>query len=554
MLALLLLATTALTARCREPDCPLWFSENTGTGVCYCGNRLGGLIRCHQETGTVEIMLCYSMTYSDITNTTIVGYCLYTCMRENLKCGIFNKLPQSNEEINEEMCSPLNRTGQLCGSCMEGCGTPIYSYTTRCVTCLKEDFVRNLFKYLAVAYLPLTAFYIFVIIFKVSVTSGLMVGYILSSQLATMPTLVRVMTLDANHPLAMWFTLWNLDTFRLITPPFCLHPKATILHVLGLDYLTGVYPLFLIFVTHLAVKLHTRYPIVEKMWRPAYRVFTSIRREWDIQGTLIQAFATFIVLSYVKILNVSFDLLTPVYLLNIEGKKLPQTYLFLNGDIQFFGSEHLPYGILAIVMLTAFNLAPMFLLLLHPCPCFQRRLNKCRLNVDFLHQFLDTFQSCYHHQYRWFAGIYLLVRLIFLVTLSSVKYTTAYSLFGFYFLSLTLTVTLLEPYKENLHNKIDSTCFLIAATGFFIAGIYNYLGPAEPQISARPIFIATMIPLLVLPALYGPIILLVKASPRKSFTLVKRCWRYICSKIKRDDKEDSDEAFIQQLEQERRIT
>ena len=53
------------------------------------------------------------------------------------------------------------------------------------------------------------------------------------------------------------------------------------LHVLSLDYLVGVYPLFLIFLTYIAVMLHDRYPIVVKMWRPAYRVFMCIRREWD---------------------------------------------------------------------------------------------------------------------------------------------------------------------------------------------------------------------------------------------------------------------------------
>lgn len=257
-------------------------------------------------------MICYGMTYNQYTNETVVGYCLYTCDRRILRCGIYNKLPQHTYQINAEMCSKLNRTGQLCGSCMEGNGHPVYSYTTKCVPCFEDDFLKSLFKYLAVAFLPLTAFYLLVVIFKISVTSGLMVGYILISQIATMPTVLRVMTFqDANHFVVLWFTLWNLDAFRLIVPPFCLHPKVTILHILGLDYIIGVYPLFLIFLTYIAVKLHARYPIVEKMWRPAYRVFISIKREWDIRGTLLQAFSTFIVLSYVKILNVSVDTCVP---------------------------------------------------------------------------------------------------------------------------------------------------------------------------------------------------------------------------------------------------
>ena len=90
-----------------------------------------------------------------------------------------------------------------------------------------------------------------------------------------------------------------------------------------------------------------------------------IRQEWDIRGSLVQAFATFLVLSYVKILYVSIDLLTPVYLKTVDGGTLNQTYLFHAGDL--VGSEHLPFGILAVFMLTVFNILPMVLLFLYPC-------------------------------------------------------------------------------------------------------------------------------------------------------------------------------------------
>lgn len=241
------------------------------------------------------------------------------------------------------------------------------------------------------------------------------------------------------------------------------------------------------------------------------------------------------------------SLLTPVFLRNIEGHTLKQSYLYLNGEISFFGSEHLPYGILAIVMLMIFNFVPMVFLLLSPCQCFQRCLNKCRLNITFLHPLIDTFQGCYRHQYRYFAGIYLMVRFLFLITLVLVNYTTAYSLFGFYFLILAITVILLMPYKEN---KIDSTFFLVGASVSFISGLYYYLRPAEPQIQVRPLFIIFISPLIVFPTLYGPIILIAKVLPRKTFTLVKSCWQYVHSKIKGDEKADDDDAFLQQLEQE----
>lgn len=551
MLVFVLVTVSAMVAAQSEGSCPLWFRQNSTTGNCYCGDDLGGVIHCNRERETVYLHFCYGMTYNKHTNETVVGQCLYTCESGLVKCGSYNRLPRYSDRINDKMCSPLNRTGQLCGKCSQGYGLPVYSYTVKCVDCSDVNFPRSLFRYLAVAYLPLTAFYIVVVTFKISVTSGRMVAYILICQILTMPTLLQAMTLDdSNHLVLSWVTLWNLDAFRLIMPPFCLHHQMTILHVLALDYVIGVYPLFLILLTYIAVKLYDRYSMMEKLWRPAYRVFTGIRREWDIRGTLIQAFATFFVLSYVKILNVSIDLLTPVYLRNIHGDTIKQTYLYLNGEVLLFGSEHLPYGILAVIMLTVFNLLPMLVLLLYPCQCFQRCLRKFRLNVDFVLPLLDTFQGCYRPNCRYFAGMYLLVRAIFLITLALVKFATAYSLFGFYFLALTLIITLLSPYKQSIHNKLESVFFLFSASGFFISGFYKYLGPAEPQIPGRLIFITIMIPLGAILVLYGVVMLSLNILPRRFFLLLRGCWQWVCSKMKGDGNQDGDEAFLQQLEQE----
>jgi hypothetical protein len=552
MVSLLMVSVMA----CCSASCPLWFKANRTTGECSCGDTLGGLILCNQNTKRVKMMICYGMTYNQLTNDTAVGYCLYTCQRKMLSCGAFNRLPQNSQQINTEMCGKLNRTGQLCGNCKEGYGLPVYSYTIRCVPCSNDKFMGSLFKYLAVAFLPPTGFYLFVVIFKISVTSGYMVGYIAITQIITTPTLLRGMALgdegNNNHYVMIWFMLWNLDALRLVIPPFCLHPKVTILHILGLDYIIGVYPLFLVFLTHMAVKMHARFPAVEKMWRPPNRMLVRVRREWDTHGTLPQALATFMILSYAKILNVSIDLLTPVFLKNIEGETLPQSYLYLNGEILFFGRQHLPYGILAIVMFTVFNLLPMLLLLLHPCQCFLRCMNKSRLDITALQPLVNTFQACYRPQYRYFAGIYLLIRVCFLVTTASVKNSTAYPMLGFFFLTLTLALTLFMPYKKKIHNQIDSLFFLFSAGGCFVA-CANFLHQSEPQIPERPIFIIMMAPLLFIPLLYGPATLLAKAMPQRSFSLLKRCWQYISHRIKHEQ-ENEDEAFLQQVETERSIT
>ena len=128
-----------------------------------------------------------------------------------------------------------------------------------------------------------------------------MVAYVLVCQLASVPATQR--HLLKNILLTAVYGIWiSSDHY---TDHFCIHPKMSTLHVLTLDYLVRVYPLFLIFLTYITVTFHDRYPLVVKIC------------------SLVQAFTTFLVLSYVKIL---FDPLTPVY---VDGSTLNQTSMLV---------------------------------------------------------------------------------------------------------------------------------------------------------------------------------------------------------------------------------
>jgi uncharacterized CHY-type Zn-finger protein len=531
--------------------CPLWF-RNKSSERCECGDSLGGVVNCNQETGELSLLFCYCMTYSEKMDKTVVGPCLQSCNRRNTpKCRSLNLIETDNRSaLNAVVCGDLNRDGVLCGQCREDYALPVYSYTLRCVNCTNTNFMKKLSEYMAVSLLPITVIYIFVILFKLTVNSGPMVAYVLTCQILTSPKLLRAITRgDENHLLLSWFTLWNLDPLRLAYPPFCLHQSMTVLHVLSLDYLVGVYPLFLILLTYSAVTLHDRYPIVVKIWRPAYRVFMCIRREWNIRGSLIQAFATFLILSYVKMLNISFDLLTPVRLETKDGRTLKQPHLFINGEIEFFGGEHLPYGILAIVMLTLFNLLPMLVLFLYPCKFFQKSLKflKLRSHVHALHSLMDAFQGCYRQSprdCRYFTGFYILVRVVFLTTGILIPDPAAFAVFGFYFIGLTILVVLVEPYKVRYHNKVDAVFFLLFTVLSFLGGLYSYLPAAEPQIKIQPILVIILTPLSLIFILYGAAILLRRIIPNSVFVLAKQQFKKLASIQQSNSNEDYDDQLI----------
>ena len=111
------------------------------------------------------------------------------------------------------------------------------------------------------------------------------------------------------------------------------------------------------------------------LWKTFVPLFIRFRREWNIRNSLVDAFATLFLLSYVKILSVSMDLLMPVPLYAPQGHIQPQLYLFNQGDVAFLGSQHLPYACLALFFLLIFTLLPMLLLFLYPSSCFQVCLN-----------------------------------------------------------------------------------------------------------------------------------------------------------------------------------
>ena len=255
----------------------------------------------------------FCIILSEDLNTTYIGSCPY---------GTGGWLPQSRSELRGSggLCDFYHRRGQLCGACEENYTLPVYSYYLGCVKC--EDYEYGWLKFVAAAFIPLTVFYILVIIFRISVTLSSLNGFVLVSQIIATPPVIRELyscnqvnslyyvgsfaQLGVNTGIAI-YAIWNLDFFRSFYKSICVSPNLKYQHALLLDYAVAVYPLLLIFITFICVKLHDNFAIVVWLWRPFHKCLAQFRRQWNIQSYLVNALATFIILSYVKILNVSFQ-------------------------------------------------------------------------------------------------------------------------------------------------------------------------------------------------------------------------------------------------------
>ena len=137
------------------------------------------------------------------------------------------------------------------------------------------------------------------------------------------------------------------------------------------------------------IELHDRnFKLVVMIWKPFRYIFTLIRRNWDIKTSVIDAYATFFLLSFLKIVSVSFDLLIPTHAHPLNSSKPTLTVLYYDGTVEYFGPEHLPYAILAILISILFIILPTLLLLFYPFRFFQWLLNCCKINCHILTAFM----------------------------------------------------------------------------------------------------------------------------------------------------------------------
>ena len=542
--ATLIQLSAASASNTGDLSCPVWTipHERDGIQTCWCGNYIQRIVTCDPATLNLSIALFHCMTYSEVLNTTVVGPCFHHSIGEaDLHCS-YTQLPKLYHRNDNLMCHfpeyclsrdcvyYRHQTGLMCTSCEEGYAYPVYSYSIGCVKC--TDYKYNWLKYIAVAFLPLTVFYILVVMFRITATSGAMNGYVLICQLMTVPSSTIVLS-RVGRPVVtgIYFTflgIWNLDFFRGLYAPFCLQPKLTALQTLMLDYVVAVYPLLLVILTYIFVKLHNRYCFVVKLWSPFYKCFALFRNNWDIKGSLVGAFATFLLLSYVKILNISFIILIPNTLYDINGNQTPKRFLTYDASYEFLGLDHLPYALLALFMVVVFNVFPLVLLCLYPCHWFQRCLNCCRLRCLSMHIFMDTFHGCYKLQprdCRHFAALYVFLRFLNL-TFAALYIGSGYLPFvGATFLIMSVLVATVRPYKITSHTIVDTIFF--ALSSLFTLGISNFQAQKYETMYFRILTYSLMAPLVFLLLLYGLGLVIYFMVPKniiqKVQTLFQRC-------------------------------
>ena len=163
-------------------ECPPWFIldriNNSKFLQCVCSEESSSYIICNQRerTSYIKVGSCAFQLQDEVTNNTVVGYCLYLFPPHLVHNG-YIRLPGNLTDLNMFICEPLVRElgSPLCGRCANGTGLSIYSFGSRCVSCSG----LNVLYYLLLQYAPATILFLAIVLLRISLVSPPMAHYIL---------------------------------------------------------------------------------------------------------------------------------------------------------------------------------------------------------------------------------------------------------------------------------------------------------------------------------------------------------------------------------------
>ena len=443
------------------------------------------------------------MTYNSSTEVTEYGPCPYIAHYNTttVERELDIQLPVNVSLLNEFMCGPLNREGELCGKCKDKYGIALYSYTLECSKCWGHGYGWAL--YFCMELFPITVMYFLVVIFHIRATSSPLSALVFMSQIV-------VYTIRLNTPLHMYIEneltgfpyvalqvilvlcgIWSLDFFRPVIPPFCVSSNIKTVHALALEYLVAFYPICLILITYACITLHANnFRPVVCLWKPFHRHFVYFRRTWDSKASIINAFTTFLLLSFSKVLFVSFTLL---YTFNVcyNYPMKRKCVMYYDPTVECHTLEYSIFAAIGVCVLAVFIVSPTVFLILYPTRLFRKCVSCCGFRRwHALHMFVESFQGQYKdgtngtRDFRMVSASFLILRILIMATFartavlpSEIRCVLFVTVSGFYAIT--------RPYRSNIWNHVDvmilvlleilSIAFYAASRHSNMSAIFTYV-------------------------------------------------------------------------------
>ena len=438
-------------------DCPSGFIPSDDppkpASTCRCNpSNYQRRLRCDQADFQSFLRNGYWMgTTPESNGSLVVSLCLPGFCTVNSTAD-YIKLPSNIDDL----CK--NRTGILCGKCIPGYGIAVNWRIFECFPCNNTNNAAHATYYALAVYVPLLILFTGIILLNVRLTTGPANAFIFYSQIISS---TFDLTGDDHIPLNLVsnstpvllgayripYGIFNLDFLENFIPPLCMGTGLNALDALQLDYIVACFPLIMILLVLLALKVKTwlkslcsrflqqvrrRHQLqdytsevlpsptlpVDYSRFPSRTSFSCVRwfQNWQAGESLLHAFSAFLLLSYTKFALTSSYIVNLHPIVSADGSQvgLRRAYYagqFTEHDVTYLVRYYIPSCFIIVII----AIIPI-MLLGYPIIWLEKCIDKVNwiwrwYPVTKIHVFMDTFQGCYRDDRRFFAAMYFLFRL-----------------------------------------------------------------------------------------------------------------------------------------------
>ena len=478
--ALIIILSPTVTLCGEVTDCPLWQVKHGEK--CECVSSFKAALVCKKDTLLVQDFFC--ITWDNDTNSARVSYCLFTPINiSSCREGHYNVSTKlSGQQLNKWMCGKLNRQGTQCKECISGYGPAVFSDGISCADCSQHRYMWIL--NLLLQLLCVTIMFVVIMLLKIKGSSCPWNIIITYSQLTVNAVVYdihlrnQMLCFVGEKAIIAILTILgvsNLDFFQMVIPPLCVSTSMKAIDTLFFDYIVALYPVLITVVLYLLIELHDHDCCVIVVLSLPLRRINHIFRG-NLKQNIISTFATFLLLSYSKLLFVSCKFLFAVQSYNSSGDPIPNsTVLLYDPTITFFKIDHIPYIIVALFVIATFILLPPFLLLTYLSRFFRKLFTFCGFQRwGILQMIMDAFQGWYKdgtegtRDYRPVSAFFMLLKIALMGEFLTVIQLSLQSEDGKKWIVTGVVHVLLgifhlttKPYKKRWMNNVDGSLLML---------------------------------------------------------------------------------------------
>ena len=304
--------------------------------------------------------------------------------------------------------------------CLESAGIPVVlNYELcdgfNCSIANLYDKVIGWHIIILVEFIPLTIMIVLIIVLDIKLVGGHITGYILYCQIISLPFAATFN--PGQYYTEPLMSLWNLNFVNpFLNFKFCISNTVGGLGMILFWYIVAFYPLVLLLLLYIWIIMYERgWRIVVCITQPVHRLLARFWLKFDIHPSLIDSIAGIYILCFTQIAATSLKVLH--FSRNNETDPNYLTFYY-DESLPYFKRLHICAGFFAIIILIVCVIIPTVYLLLYPFKFFQKFLEVSKLRTQLTDAVVDSLTGSLNngsentYDYRSFAGLYLLLRII----------------------------------------------------------------------------------------------------------------------------------------------